>query len=91
MFLATRNWGRRCVFAKLLTGGDIALGFFNFDDNDARVPLYVESLGLPDRAGFDLKLVNVLTGEDCGTAREYLDPTVPTHDCLILRATPVRR
>ncbi len=91
MFLATRHWGQRCVFAKLLADGDIALGFFNFDDKDARVPLYVESLGLPDRAGFDLKLVNVLTGEDCGTAREYLDPTVPTHDCLILRATPVPR
>ena len=91
MFLATRNWGQRCVFAKLLAGGDIAIGFFNFDDADNRIPLYVEDLGLPDRAGFNLHIVNVLTGEDLGTIREYMDPMVPRHDCLILRATPVPR
>ncbi len=91
MFLATRHWGRRCVFAKLLSGGDIALGFYNFDDNDASIPFYFQDIGLPDAAGVDLKLTNVLTGEDLGVRREYMNPVVPTHDCLVLRATPVHR
>ena len=91
MFMATQNWGERYAFAKLLAGGDIALGFFNFTDDPGRIPLYTENLGVPDSVGLSFKAVNVLTGEDFGTIREYIDPEVAAHDCLVLRATPVWR
>ena len=91
MFFVAKNWGNGRAYAKLLADADIAIGFFNFDDKPARIPVYADSLGIPDSAGLDLAIRNAITGEDLGVVREYLDPEVPAHDCLVLRATPVTR
>ena len=71
--------------------GDIAIGFFNLGENDARMYLYFETLGIPDDAGINLKMADVITGEDFGVKREFVDITVPKHDCRIFRCTPVAR
>jgi hypothetical protein len=53
--------------------------------------LYFETLGIPDAAGIDLKMSDVMTGEDFGQKREFVDIVVPKHDCRVFRCTPVAR
>ena len=79
------------VLGRLLSGGDIAVGFFNLSDDDHRMYLYFETLGIPDAAGVDLKMADVITGEDFGTRREFVDLLIPKHDCRVFRCTPVWR
>ena len=79
------------VLGRLLANGDIAVGFFNLYDSDARGYLYFETLGIPDAAGIDLKMTDVMTGEDFGVKREFVDLVVPKHDCRVFRCTPVAR
>ena len=92
-FRATNQpWGKGpLVLGRLLSGGDIAVGFFNLGENDSRMYLYFETLGIPDAAGIDLKMADVITGEDFGVKREFVDIVVPKHDCRVFRCTPVAR
>ena len=92
-FVATNQpWGSGdIVLARLLAGGDIAIGFFNLDENDQRKYLYFETLGIPDAAGVELKMTDAITGEDFGQRREFIDIDVPKHDCRVFRCTPVWR
>ena len=91
-YATNQPWGQdRIVLARLLAGGDIAIGFFNLSEDDSRIYLYTETMGIPDAAGVDLKVRDVITGEDCGVWREFADPLVPKHDCRVFRATPVWR
>ncbi len=81
------------AFARLLDNGDIALGFFNFSENDNVANfVYFENLGLPFGSGYDLHFYNAITGEDMGIKREgFLIEFKKKHDCLIIRAKPVKR
>lgn len=92
-FRATEQpWGKdRIVLGRLLSGGDIAIGFFNLSEDDAQMYLYFETLGIPDAAGLNLRMRNVITGEDFGEKREFIDIKVPKHDCVVFRCTPAWR
>lgn len=92
-FLATNQpWGKdRIVLGRLLADGDIAIGFFNLTDNDYGMFLYFETLGIPDAAGINLEMRDVFTGESIGVKREFVDFTVPKHDCMVFRCKPVWR
>ena len=50
-----------------------------------------ETLGIPDAAGIDLRMTDVMTGEEFGVKREFVDLAVPKHDCRVFRCTPVAR
>ncbi len=92
-FRATNQpWGKGpLVLGRLLSGGDIAVGFFNLGENDSRMYLYFETLGIPDAAGINLEMTDVMTGEDFGVKREFVDIVVPKHDCRVFRCKPVSR
>jgi alpha-galactosidase len=89
---ANQPWNRDgLVLGRLLADGDIAIGFFNMGDDERRLFLYFETLGIPDDAGVNLKMADVITGEDFGIRREFVDITVPKHDCRVFRCKPVAR
>ena len=79
------------VLGRLLANGDIAIGFFNMGEDERRLFLYFETLGIPDDAGVNLKMTDVITGEDFGLRREFVDIVVPKHDCRVFRCTPIAR
>ncbi len=83
------RWGNP-VYARLLANGDIAIGIFNFEENDIAPSVFFENLGIPFAAGIDLKLKDLITGEDLGTKREFFNYRVKKHDCMVIRATPVK-
>ena len=64
-------------YARNLSNGDIALGFFNFDDKEAYARLNIDQLGLPESTGKTLEMHEVWTGETVtvknGTFIEKLD------------------
>ena len=64
-------------YARNLSNGDIALGFFNFNDKEAVARLNIDQLGLPESTGKTLEMHEVWTGETVtvknGTFIEKLD------------------
>lgn len=79
------------VLVKPLSGGDIALGFFNFSDVPFNVPLCFWDLGISDAAGYGLRLFDCLKETDLGTMPEYFAPETQPHGCRIFRASVVRK
>ena len=79
----------RNVYARLLTNHEIALLFPNLMDDDCRMWLSFEELGLPAAAGKGLQLTDVFTGEDAGVAKEYMHVPVKAHDCAFFLAKVV--
>lgn len=78
------------IIAKYLDGGDIAIGFFNFMDdnaNDWHFTLTLDNLGLPLSSGKTIVLTDLWTGETVetfnGTVR--LEKVAP-HTCRLFRA-----
>lgn len=78
------------IIAKFLDGGDIAIGFFNFKDDNAsswQFTLTPDNIGLPITSGKTLELTDLWTGEVVktfnGTVR--IDKVAP-HDCRLYRA-----
>ena len=65
------------AYARFLENGDIALGFFNFNDKEAVARLNIDQLGLPESTGKTLEMHEVWTGETVtvknGTFIEKLD------------------
>lgn len=65
------------AYARFLENGDIALGFFNFNDKEAVARLNIDQLGLPESTGKTLEMHEVWTGETVkvknGTFNKKLD------------------
>lgn len=78
------------MLVKVLTDGDLAIGFFNLSDSQRELSLQFWDLGLPYAAGFSLSLFDCWTEQELGVFRERYAPVVAAHDCLIVRAKLVR-
>lgn len=76
------------VLSKLLHGGDIALGFFNFSDVPANVALNLWDVGLTAGCGWGLSFLDCLSGESLGVRREFFSVPVPAHGGRVYRCTP---
>lgn len=79
------------MLVKVLADGDLAIGFFNLSDGQREISLQFWDLGLPYASGFSLSLKDCWTNEELGVFTERFAPTVPAHDCLIVRAKLIRR
>ena len=93
-FVVGHNGEMTYVLAKLLSGGRIALGFFNLDsDNDwnNNISLAFDDLGIHSESGTALKLTDAITGEELGTYRDGYRCNVPVDGCKVLIGEPVRR
>ena len=85
-------WGSPDAFVLVrpLSGGDYALGFFNFGDAPFDVSLDFWDLGLSSAAGYGLHLRDCLSHEDLGIHREYFAPRVLPHGCRVFRCRGVK-
>ena len=71
---------------KHLSGGEFAVGYFNFAPKDAEVPLIFADAGLPYGSGVGLRMCDAFTGDDLGLKRDYYNLTVEGHGCRVLLA-----
>ncbi len=74
------------VLAKVLADGDIALGFFNFSDTARELSLQFWDIGLPYASKVSLSLYDCINHKELGSFRERYSPTVPSGDCVVVRA-----
>lgn len=78
------------MLVKVLTNGDLAIGFFNLSDSQRELSLQFWDLELPYAAGFSLSLYDCWEHKELGVFRERFAPVVPARDCLIVRAKLVQ-
>lgn len=69
-----------------LSGGEFALGYFNFAPKSGEIPFIFADAGLPYGSGVGLHLWDAVTGEDLGVHRDYYHQTVEGHGCRVLLA-----
>lgn len=74
------------MLVKVLSDGDLAIGFFNLSDREREVSLQFWDLGLPYASGFSLSLYDCWKQQELGVYRERFCPVVPAHDCIVVRA-----
>ena len=80
------------ILSKLLSNGDLAVGFFNMSDVTPHdMPFYFERVGFPWGGGYDLMFKPVLNGEELGVCRECVNRHVKPRSCEVYRVTPVPR
>lgn len=74
------------MLVKVLTDGDLAIGFFNLSDSQRELSLQFWDMGLPYAAGYSLSLYDCWEHKELGVFRERYAPVVGAHDCLVVRA-----
>lgn len=91
-FLATQHpWNENLrVYMKHLADNEYAIGFFNLSDRDSTVPFYPYNAGLTANSGYGLEMKNIFTGEAECICRDYMNPKVEKHGCLIYKARLVK-
>jgi alpha-galactosidase len=77
------------IIVRLLDGGDIAIGLFNFTDVSKTAECIFTDLGIPCSAGYALRLTDLFSGEEI-LRREDIRTTVDAHSCKVFRAKLVR-
>ncbi|NUU79162.1 glycoside hydrolase family 27 protein [Paenibacillus xylanilyticus] len=78
------------MLVKVLTDGDLAIGFFNMSDSQRELSLQFWDMGLPYAAGCALSLYDCWEHKELGVFRERYAPVVGAHDCLVVRAKLVK-
>ncbi len=78
------------ILVKALTNGDLAIGFFNLSDTQREISLMFWDMGLPYASGIALSLYDCWEHREIGVYRERYSPTVPAHDCVVVRAMLVK-
>ena len=83
------------VWAKLLEGGDIAIGAFNMGDSETApycsLSIPLASLGLNRSCGKSLMLRDLWAREDVGLVDDVYLASLPAHGCRMFRARLVNR
>jgi len=74
------------MLVKVLSNGDLAIGFFNLSDHQREVPLLFWDMGLPYASGVALSLYDCWAHKELGIFKERFSPVVPAHDCVVVRA-----
>ncbi|TCM99694.1 alpha-galactosidase [Paenibacillus sp. BK033] len=78
------------MLVKVLSDGELAIGFFNLSDDQRELSLQFWDIGLPYASGFSLSLYDCWEHKELGIFKERFAPVVPAHDCLIVRAKLVK-
>lgn len=88
-----RQWNNpENVFSliKPLSGGDYAVGMFNFSDKKSEMSLQFYDIGLPAASGRGLELYDCYSHSVIGTFSERYAAQIESHDCLMFRAKVVK-
>ncbi len=80
----------RC-YARMLEGGDIALGFFNFLEEDTYACFNLDQLGLAESTGKTLELHNLWEDEIVMVINGTFQHMVKKHDTLLYRCRVVNK
>lgn len=78
------------MLVKVLTDGDLAVGFFNLSDTQREISLQFWDIGLPYASGISLSMYDCWEHKELGVFKERFAPTVPAHDCVVVRAKLVK-
>lgn len=79
-FVASRDGDDRFVLVKLLTDKQIAVMFVNLSEEDRRIKLYLEDMGIPFATGLGLDMTSAFTGENIGIKKERVCINLAPHD-----------
>lgn len=74
------------MLVKPLSNGDLAIGFFNLSDTQRELSLQFWDMGLSYAAGVSLSLYDCMEHRELGEFSERFAPTIPAHDCMVVRA-----
>lgn len=83
----TSNGPEAFVLVKFLSGGEIAVGLFNFGDIPDNVAVDFWDLGLPLSAGYGLECYDCLGQKQAGLKKEYIKEVVGAHACRVYRCS----
>lgn len=78
------------MLVKVLSDGDLAIGFFNLTDSNKELSLQFWDLGLPYASGLSLSLYDCWEHKELGVFKERFNPVVPARDCVVVRAKLVK-
>lgn len=88
-FRVGESWLFGEVWAKPLADGSVAVGMFNLDDKNGHlINVAWEGLGIHDRRPALVR--DLWAHEDVGVFKGAYSQRVDSHDCAILKITPVR-
>ncbi len=90
MFACTAPGDQKYAMLKHLSDGELALGFFNMEDQPSGVHALLEDFGISASSGIALSLTDVMTGEQAGVFKDYIWLSLPAHDCRVFLARPVK-
>ncbi len=79
------------VIVRHLENGDIAIGFFNFTDDEHYECFTLDAVGLGFCTGKTLELTDVWTGEVSKPINDTVGANLPAHGCVVYRAKVVDR
>ena len=79
------------VIVRHLENGDLAIGFFNFTDNEHYECFTLDAVGLGFCTGKSLELTDVWTGEVSKPINDTVGANLPAHGCVVYRAKVVDR
>ena len=71
--------------ARILEGGDLAIGLFNFSDNDRHTTVLLEWLGLPYESKIRLEMRDLISGESMMSGRDEFSVRIPRHSVRMFR------
>lgn len=74
------------VLVKVLSNGDLAIGLFNLSDQNRELTIQFWDLGLPYASGIALSMYDCHEHKELGTFKERFAVTVPSCDCMVVRA-----
>lgn len=78
--------GKECfILVKVLTEGDLAIGFFNLSDSKREISLQLWDLGMTYASGKKLSLFDCWEKKDLGVFKERAAFAIEAHDCLVVR------
>ena len=82
----------RVVIARLLEGGDIAIGAFNLSDNATNLHFHLARIGLDRTCGVELAMKELWTGEETRTRDfQFTVENVPAHGCRLYRCRLIQK
>lgn len=86
-FLIGHNGEKTYTMAKLMSGGRVALGFFNLDAENEwqnQMSISFDDLGIHSESGIALKLTDAVTGEELGVYRDGYRCSIEVDECRVL-------
>lgn len=84
------NWfhGEECfMLAKVLSNGDIAVGFFNLSEQKRDIPLLFWDIGLAGASDVKLSIYDCWQKKEVGVFKDRFVATVEANDCVVVRAS----